>query len=92
MKCFKEGSIQWQERPVVLSNGHVLNDDCLGNPAHALLSPNAQDSKIANLFLDWMLWTDGGQGVLRSFKVNGETLHGTSPEMTAVLGHRRAKL
>lgn len=92
MKCFKEGSIQWKESSVVLKNGHVLNDDCLGNPAHALLSPHAQDQKIANLFLDWMLWTDGGQEVIRNFKVNGETLHGTSPEVTAILGRRQTKL
>lgn len=89
MKCFKEGAIQWKESPVILSNGHVLNDDCLGNPAHALLSPHAEDMKIANLFLDWMLWIDGGQDVLRTFKVNDDTLHGTSPQMTSTLGQHQ---
>lgn len=92
MKCFKEGGIQWEESPVAASNGHVLKDDCLGNPAHALLSPHAQDSKIANFFLDWMLWEDGGQNVLKTFEVNGDTLHGTSPEMTTTLGHPQANL
>lgn len=92
MECFKEGFIQWRESPISPSKGYSLSDDCLGNPAHALLSPRAQDTHVANLFLDWMLWADGGQDVLKRFRVNGENLHGVSPEATTLLGGLQHKL
>lgn len=92
MRCYKEGSIEWECSPVNLSKGHILDDDCLGNPAHALLSTHAQDTGLANLFLDWMLWAEGGQSVIRKFKVNGENLHGNSPDMTSTLGSSQRKL
>lgn len=85
MICYKEGSIQWKETPTDLAAGHILNDDWLGNPAHALLSPHALDMELANQFLDWMVWEEGGQRVIRNFKVAGVNLHGVSPDSTSEL-------
>lgn len=86
MTCFKEGAISWQEQPADMKQGYVLTGDALGNPAHALLSPYAQDRNLAELFLKWMLWTRGGQEVIRKFEVNGIPLHGLSPYKQTFLG------
>ncbi|KAK5947143.1 hypothetical protein PMZ80_001290 [Knufia obscura] len=86
MTCFKEGAISWHEQPTDMKQGHVLNGDALGNPAHALLSPHAQDRELGKLFLKWMLWTRGGQEVIRNFKVNGTPLHGLSPWVQTFFG------
>ena len=79
MTCFKEGAIDWQESPTDMRQGYVLAGDGLGNPAHALLSPHARDLDLGKLFLSWMVWTKGGQDVIRNFTVNGKPLHGLSP-------------
>jgi len=88
MLCFKEGAIDWQEQATEMKQGHVLKGDALGNPAHALLSPHAQDKQLAVLFLKWMLWSQGGQEIIRNFRVNGVPLHGLSPHIQPIFqGH-----
>lgn len=76
---YKEGKIDWPELELSPSGGHVLAGDSLGNPAHGLLSPSAHNPEVADLFLDWMMWQQGGQKVIHEFVVNGEQLHGQSP-------------
>jgi len=84
--CFKEGAIHCTEPEEHLTKGHVLNKDNLGNPMHALLSPYAQDKRLAALFLGWALFEDGGQKVIKSFVSNGMQLNELSPHRMAGLG------
>ena len=86
MMCFKEGAINWQKQPTGMNQGHILIGDALGNPAHALLSPHAQDKELGKTFLKWMVWSRGGQEVIRTFKVNGISLHGLSPCLETFFG------
>jgi len=86
MVCFKEGAIDWQEQPTNRKQGHILAGDALGNPADALLSPYAQDPELGKLFLKWMLWSRGGQEVIRNFKIKDIPLHGLSPYVQTFFG------
>lgn len=86
MVCFKEGAINWQEQSTNMKQGHVLAGDALGNPADALLSPYAQDPELGKLFLKWMLWSRGGQEVIRNFKIKDIPLHGLSPYVQTFFG------
>ncbi|KAK5074264.1 hypothetical protein LTR64_006592 [Lithohypha guttulata] len=72
MMCFKEGSITWDEdqksHDVTLSRAYQLDGDGLRNPACALVSPEATDKALAEAFVNWVAWDDGGQDVLCSFR------------------------
>jgi len=49
------------------------------NPAHALVSSKAENSRLANAFVDWLISEDGGQAVVRNFSKNGVVLYSAAP-------------
>ncbi|KAE9378272.1 hypothetical protein N431DRAFT_528464 [Stipitochalara longipes BDJ] len=68
-----------REKLVVFKTGEDEEDDPLLNPAHALVSSNAENGAFANTFVDWLISEDGGQEVVRNFTKNGIVLYSTAP-------------
>jgi ABC-type tungstate transport system permease subunit len=54
-------------------------DDLLLNPARVLRSKAPRNPTLAYDFLRWMKEDQGGQEVVRKFKLKGETLYSTAP-------------
>lgn len=54
-------------------------DDPLLNPAHALVSRDADNKPMANDFVDWLISDDGGQEVARTFMKGGVVLYSAAP-------------
>jgi len=60
--------------------GSDAADDLLLNPARVLRGRSPMDQELAVDFLQWMEDDDGGQDVIRNFKLNGVTLYTTAPK------------
>ena len=61
--------------------GSGAADDPLLNPARLLLGAKTPDTNIgyAKDFLAWMVHAEGGQKVIREFKINGQVLYSVAP-------------
>jgi ABC-type Fe3+ transport system substrate-binding protein len=53
--------------------------DSLLNPAHALVSTNADNKELANDFVDWLISEDGGQEIAGTFTKGGVVLYSAAP-------------
>lgn len=81
MVCYKEGEIEWEGNGMD-GRWYELTGDGLHNPALALARSNALDIELAERFVRWVVWKEGGQKVLDEFRVGGERLHGTSGQVS----------
>ncbi|PMD44528.1 hypothetical protein L207DRAFT_483493 [Hyaloscypha variabilis F] len=68
-----------REKLMIFKVGGDKETDPLLNPAHALVSSKAENSRLANAFVDWLISEDGGQAVVRNFSKNGVVLYSAAP-------------
>ena len=70
-----------QQSVKIFINGSDSASDPLLNPARLLLGAKATpgNSQLARKFLEWMCEKNGGQAVVRNFKINEETLYSEAP-------------
>ena len=61
--------------------------DTLLNPAHALVCSYGENKEMANLFVDWLIRSDGGQDVIRSFAVGNIVLYSVAPATESIDAH-----
>lgn len=55
------------------------------NPAHALVSKEADNKEMANDFVDWLISEDGGQEIAKTFTKSGVVLYSAAPPRKSLL-------